>query len=54
MKRLLLSLILLASTAATALRAGDFQGTAGLQLYSLRDLFKRDVPGTLDKVKALK
>jgi len=53
MKRLLLSLVLLASTAATALRAGDFQGTAGLQLYSLRDLFKKDVPGTLDKVKAL-
>ena len=52
MKRLLLSL-LLASAAATTVRAGDFQGTAGLQLYSLREQFKSDVPGTLDKVKAL-
>ena len=51
MKRLLLSL-LLASAAATSARAGDFQGAAGLQLYSLRDLFKTEVPGTLDKVKA--
>ena len=51
MKRLLLSL-LLASAAATIVRAGDFQGAAGLQLYSLRDLFKTEVPGTLDKVKA--
>lgn len=25
----------------------------GLQLYSLRDSFKKDLPGTLDKVKAL-
>ncbi len=33
--------------------AGDFAGSAGLQLYSLRDQFKKDVPGTLDKVKAL-
>jgi sugar phosphate isomerase/epimerase len=33
--------------------AGDFSGTAGLQLYSLRDQFKADVAGTLDKVKAL-
>jgi sugar phosphate isomerase/epimerase len=48
MKRLLLSLLI---TATTAL-AGDFAGTAGLQLYSLRDSFKTDVPGTLDKVKA--
>ena len=51
MKRLILSLLLASATAAT-LHAGDFQGTAGLQLYSLRDLFKTDVPGTLDKVKA--
>ncbi len=52
MKRLLLSLLVLASSAAATLRAGDFQGAAGLQLYSLRELFKTDVPGTLDKVKA--
>ncbi len=33
--------------------AGSFKGQIGLQLYSLRDAFKADVPGTLDKVKAL-
>ncbi len=32
--------------------AGSFNGQAGLQLYSLRESFKTDVPGTLDKVKA--
>jgi sugar phosphate isomerase/epimerase len=52
MKRFLLSLLVVASVPAVVVRAGDFQGTAGLQLYSLRDLFKADVPGTLDKVKA--
>jgi sugar phosphate isomerase/epimerase len=30
-----------------------FKGPVGLQLYSLRDSFKNDVPGTLDKVKAM-
>ena len=50
MKRLLLALLL--TTTAATLPAGDFTGTAGLQLYSLRDLFKTEVPGTLDKVKA--
>jgi sugar phosphate isomerase/epimerase len=30
----------------------SFKGPTGLQLYSLRDAFKTDVPGTLDKVKA--
>jgi sugar phosphate isomerase/epimerase len=30
----------------------DFKGPIGLQLYSLRDQFKKDVPGTLDEVKA--
>ncbi len=52
MKRILLSLLVLATSAAATLRAGDFAGAAGLQLYSLRELFKKDVPGTLDKVKA--
>jgi len=42
--------VLLLTTAATF--AGDFAGTAGLQLYSLRDQIKMDLPGTLDKVKA--
>ena len=48
MKRLLLSLAALTATAV----AGDFSGETGLQLYSLRDSFKKDVPGSLDKVKA--
>lgn len=30
-----------------------FKGPVGLQLYSLRDSFRQDVPGTLDKVKAM-
>jgi sugar phosphate isomerase/epimerase len=30
----------------------DFKGPVGLQLYSLRAQFAKDVPGTLDKVKA--
>jgi sugar phosphate isomerase/epimerase len=30
----------------------SFKGPIGLQLYSLREQFKKDVPGTLDKVKA--
>jgi len=37
-------------------RAGlgpSFKGPIGLQLYSLRDLFKNDVPGTLEKVRAM-
>jgi sugar phosphate isomerase/epimerase len=29
----------------------SFKGPLGLQLYSLRDQFKQDVPNTLDKVK---
>jgi sugar phosphate isomerase/epimerase len=31
----------------------DFKGPVGLQLYSLRSQFGRDVPGTLDKVQKL-
>ena len=49
MRTPLLPLLLLVTSAL----AGDFAGSAGLQLYSLRDSFKTDVPGTLDKVKAL-
>jgi len=30
-----------------------FKGAIGLQLYSLRDQFKTDIPGTLDKVRDL-
>ena len=29
----------------------NFNGAIGLQLYSLREQFKQDVPGTLDKVR---
>ncbi|HEY2827875.1 MAG TPA: hypothetical protein VGJ04_09770, partial [Pirellulales bacterium] len=28
----------------------SFKGPLGLQLYSFRDQFKTDVPGTLDKI----
>jgi hypothetical protein len=38
---------------AAETNAGSFKGSAGLQLYSLREQFKQDVPGTLDRVKAL-
>jgi sugar phosphate isomerase/epimerase len=31
---------------------GSFKGPVGLQLYSLREQFKKDVPGTLDEVKS--
>jgi len=48
MKRLFLSLVTFASTVI----AGDFQGTAGLQLYSLRDIFKPDPAAGLDKAKS--
>ena len=40
-------------TAAGAVGIGQsFKGPVGIQLYSLRDQFKKDVPGTLDEVKA--
>lgn len=37
--------------AAAVGTSAQFKGPTGLQLYSLRDQFKADVPGTLDKVK---
>jgi sugar phosphate isomerase/epimerase len=37
---------------ATVGTGATFKGPVGLQLYSLRDGFKKDVPGTLDAVKA--
>ena len=46
-------LLLLVFGAVSNLVAGDFAGQAGLQLYSLRESFKQDVPGSLDKVKGL-
>jgi sugar phosphate isomerase/epimerase len=33
--------------------AGDFAGPLGLQLYSVRDAMRADVPGTLARVRAL-
>lgn len=42
--------ILLFSSLAIV-QAGSFKADPGLQLYSLRDDFKRDVPGTLKKVQ---
>jgi len=38
-------------TAAPVGIGPSFKGELGLQLYSLRDQFKKDVPGTLDQVK---
>jgi sugar phosphate isomerase/epimerase len=32
---------------------GDFRGPVGVQLYSFRDAFKTDVPGTLARVRSL-
>jgi hypothetical protein len=37
--------------AATVGTGPGFQGPVGQQLYSLREQFKKDVPGTLDKVR---
>lgn len=37
--------------AAPGLLAGSFKGTPGLQLYSLRADFAKDVPGTLHQVR---
>jgi sugar phosphate isomerase/epimerase len=48
-----LAVALTLSAADAPPAAGSFQGVAGLQLYSLRESFKTDVPGSLDKVKAL-
>jgi sugar phosphate isomerase/epimerase len=39
------------SLGATAGTGPSFKGPIGLQLYSLRDQFAKDVPGTLDEVK---
>ena len=61
MKALLLSLASVGLVYATAARAAEsgtmvgigpsFKGPVGLQLYSLRAEFAKDVPGTLDKVR---
>lgn len=50
-----LVLVVLGSFALGSANAGagsELKGHVGLQLYSLRDQFAKDVPGTLDRVKA--
>lgn len=53
MKFLILFLLVLNASAHAAALSGDFKGPLGLQLYTLRESFKTNVPATLDKVKAL-
>lgn len=51
---LVVSVVLSTSCASRTARVGTgpgFKGPVGLQLYSLREQFKKDVPGTLDKVR---
>jgi len=40
------------ATAASVGTGPSFKGPVGIQLYSLREQFKKDVPGTLDEVKS--
>lgn len=53
MRFLVLGLLALSISAWSAELASDFKGPIGLQLYTLRESFKTNVPATLDKVKAL-
>ena len=53
MKFIILVLLALNASAHAAELSGDFKGPLGLQLYTLRESFKTNVPATLDKVKAL-
>ncbi len=56
MKQIAISLIVCCaglSLAAFQARAASFKGKVGLQLYSLRADFTKDVPATLKKVRAL-
>lgn len=53
MKRFLLPLLALTVSASAIDLQGDFKGPLGLQLYSLRDTFKKDPTAALDKTKAL-
>lgn len=52
MKASLLTLLALTTSAFAIELKGDFKGPLGLQLYSLRDSLKTDVPGSLNKAKA--
>src|SRR5438105_15785837 len=51
MNFLLCGSLALAIAGGSVAGAASFKGPVGLQLYSLRDQFKKDVPGTLDEVK---
>ena len=53
MKFMVLALLAFSTVARSAELSGDFKGPLGLQLYTLRESFKTNVPATLDKVKAL-
>ena len=53
MKLLGLGWIALSTCMSAAELSGDFKAPLGLQLYSLRESFKTNVVGTLDKIKAL-
>ncbi|MEP6671298.1 MAG: sugar phosphate isomerase/epimerase [Chthoniobacter sp.] len=53
MKCFLLPLLAIATTASAIDLQGDFKGPLGLQLYSLRETFKKDPTAALDKTKAL-
>ena len=46
-----LGLVMNVATAAPAKYTAKVKGNVGLQLYSLRNQFAMDVPGTLDKVR---
>ena len=53
MKRFLFSLLALTVSASAIELKGDFKGPLGLQLYSLRDTFKKDPAAALDTTKSL-
>src|SRR5437667_10700969 len=53
MKSLILAFLALSIIARAGELSGDFKGPLGLQLYTLRESFKTNVPATLDKVKAM-
>ena len=51
--KLSIALVLLGALALSLpVKSESFKGPVGLQLYSLRDQFKKDVPGTLDQVRS--
>jgi sugar phosphate isomerase/epimerase len=50
---LAMSVFIPSAEAALAGTGPNFKGPIGLQLYSLRNQFAKDVPGTLDKVRDL-